>query len=148
MKIVIQRVSSAIVDVDGKTVGSIAKGALILLGIGHEDTKEAVDYYVKKVSELRMFEDENGKMNLSAKDAGGAFLVVSQFTLYGDCSKGRRPSFDKAADPEIAEEIYEYFVKQLIAEGFNVETGRFKAMMNVSLVNDGPVTFILESPDD
>lgn len=145
MKAVIQRVCQAKVDVEGQTVGAIDKGILIFLGVGKDDDKKDVDYLVRKVTQLRMFEDSDGKMNFSVGEVGGAFLVVSQFTLYGDCSKGRRPSFDKAADPTKAEELYEYFVEQLKKEKCSVETGQFRAMMDVSLVNDGPVTFLLES---
>ena len=146
MKLVIQRVKEARVTVDSREIGRIAKGALIFLGIGKEDTDEDMDYLVGKAAELRMFEDETGKMNLSAGEAGAQFLVVSQFTLFGDCTKGRRPSFDKAADPATAQRLYEQFVEKLRARNFKVETGEFRAMMDVALVNDGPVTFILESP--
>jgi len=145
MKIVIQRVKEASVTVDTRQTGRIAKGALIFLGIGKEDTEENIEYLVRKVSELRMFEDDKGKMNLSAIDAGAEFLIVSQFTLLGDCTKGRRPSFDKAASPEIAEKLYKSFVLKLREQNFKVETGEFRAMMDVALVNDGPVTFIIES---
>lgn len=145
MKIIVQRVSSASVDVEGKTVGNIDTGALIFLGVAKDDTEDDAAYLVRKVSELRMFADENGKMNVGAKDAGAGFLVISQFTLYGSCKKGRRPSFDESAPPEKGGELYEKFVELLRAEGFNVETGIFGAMMDVELVNDGPVTFILES---
>lgn len=145
MKIVIQRVSEASVSVDHKVVGKVNKGALIFLGIAKEDMENDAAYLARKVSELRMFADENGKMNIGAKEAGTEFLVISQFTLYGNCNKGRRPSFDEAALPEKGKVLYEKFVELLRAEGFNVETGIFGAMMDVKLVNDGPVTFILES---
>jgi len=145
MKLVIQRVQESKVTVDGKTVGQINRGALILLGVGRNDTAEDVDYLVRKVTELRMFEDSNGKMNLGATEVGAEFLVVSQFTLLGDCEKGRRPSFDAAAEPKLAEELYELFVAKLRETKLKVETGLFKAMMDVSLVNDGPVTFVIES---
>lgn len=142
---VIQRVKKADVTVDSRVVGAIAKGALVLLGVTKADTLADVDCLVQKTAELRMFEDAAGKMNLSATDVGGEFLVVSQFTLAGDCRKGRRPSFDNAAEPGIAEEYYNRFCAGLRQAGFKVETGQFRAMMDVSLVNDGPVTFILES---
>jgi len=145
MRIVLQRVKEAKVTVVDQIVGQIQKGALIFLGVGKEDATEDVDFLVKKITELRMFEDDQGKMNLSSKDVGASFLVVSQFTLYGDCSRGRRPSFDPAADPQKGEELYNLFVERLKKENVNVETGRFRAMMDVALVNDGPVTFILES---
>ncbi len=145
MKIVIQRVKYARVDVEGQRVGSIGKGALIFLGVARGDAEGDILYLVRKVSHLRMFEDTSGKMNLSAGDVSGEFLVVSQFTLLGDCGKGRRPSFDKAADPAQGEIFYNRFVEQLRAQGFKVECGRFRAMMDVTLLNDGPVTFILDS---
>ena len=146
MKLVIQRVKEASVTVDSRETGRIGKGALIFLGVGKEDTDEDMDYLIRKVSQLRMFEDDQGKMNLSAVEVKAEFLVVSQFTLIGDCSKGRRPSFDKAAGPDLAEKLYERFVAKLRDHDFKVETGEFQAMMDVALVNDGPVTFVLESP--
>jgi len=145
MRLVIQRVKHAHVDVDGKTIGKIGLGMLVLLGVAKEDTKENAAALVNKLSELRVFEDAQGKMNLSAVEVKGEFLVVSQFTLYGDCAQGRRPSFDQAAPPLLAEELYNFFVEQLRLKNFNVETGQFRAMMDVHLVNDGPVTFILEN---
>ena len=145
MRLVIQRVKESEVKVDDARVGAIGRGLLIFLGVAKTDTAEDADYLVKKVAELRIFEDKDGKMNLSAQEAGAQFLVVSQFTLLGDCRKGRRPSFDAAADPQKGEELYEYFVQKLRQSGSKVETGRFRAMMDVSLINDGPVTFILES---
>ena len=145
MRIVIQRVREAEVKVDGQMVGQIAQGLLIFLGIASDDQAVFADYLIKKIIELRIFEDSQGRMNLSAGQVGGQYLVVSQFTLYGNCDKGRRPSFDEAADPAKGEELYNYFVTQLKAAKANVATGQFRAMMDVSLVNDGPVTFIIDS---
>ena len=145
MKVVIQRVKEARVDVAEEVVGEIAEGMLIFLGVGKDDTTKDADVLIQKIIQLRIFEDDHGKMNLSALDQRAEILVVSQFTLYGDCSKGRRPSFDQAAEPEIAEELYNYFVEGLRKYDLKIATGRFRAMMEVSLVNDGPVTFILES---
>ena len=145
MKIIIQRVKQAHVEIDGKTVGQIGLGLLVFLGIGKEDSIEKADQLVKKIVELRIFEDAQGKMNLSAQEVNAQFLVVSQFTLYGDCRKGRRPSFDEAADPKKGEELYNDFVEKLRQQNVKVETGQFRAMMDVHLVNDGPVTLILEN---
>lgn len=144
MKLVIQRVKNAKVDVDGKTVGKIEKGFLVLLGVTHTDTEQTADYLVKKLCNLRVFEDENGKMNLSIKDVDGKLLIVSQFTLYADCSGGNRPSFVNAAKPEFANELYEYFCNKCKDTGIEVEKGIFGADMKVNLLNDGPVTIILE----
>ncbi len=144
MKLVVQRVKNAKVDVKGKTVGKIEKGFLVLLGVTHTDTKEIADYLVKKLCNLRVFEDENGKMNLSLKDVGGKLLIVSQFTLYADCSAGNRPSFINAAKPDFANELYEYFCERCKENGIEVEKGIFGADMKVSLLNDGPVTILLE----
>ena len=144
MKLVVQRVKNAKVDVDGKTVGKIEKGFLVLLGVTYTDTKETANYLVKKLCNLRVFEDENGKMNLSLKDVDGKLLIVSQFTLYADCSGGNRPSFVNAAKPEFANELYEYFCDKCKGNGIEVEKGIFGADMKVSLLNDGPVTIILE----
>ncbi|MDP8265597.1 MAG: D-aminoacyl-tRNA deacylase [Candidatus Aceula meridiana] len=145
MRIVIQRVKESEVTVSGQSVGRIGLGLVVLLAVGKDDTAEDIDYLTKKLAELRIFEDKDGKMNCSIQEAGGAFLVVSQFTLLGDCKKGRRPSFDKAAEPKRAEEMYNQFIESLRFKGFKVSTGEFRAMMDVSLVNDGPVTFILDS---
>jgi len=147
MRAVIQRVSSASVTVDGAVAGRIGAGLLVLLGVGKGDTEADAETLARKIVELRVFQDEAGKMNLSVKDTGGALLVVSQFTLYGDTRKGRRPSFDLAAPPEEARRLYEKFVEAARAQGAAVETGVFQAMMSVSLVNEGPVTFLVESRD-
>lgn len=130
---------------DGKTVGEIGAGLLVLLGVGRADNEAAADYLAEKIIGLRIFEDDAGKMNLSVLDKGGAVLVVSQFTLYGDVRRGKRPSFDAAARPEEALRLYEYFVAKVRAAGLHCETGEFQAMMDVELVNDGPVTIILDS---
>ncbi len=145
MKTVIQRVGKSKVEVDGEVVGRIGKGILVLLGVSGDDEKSDADWLVDKIINLRIFEDEEGKMNLSVKDVGGDLLVVSQFTLLGDCRKGRRPSFVQAARPEQANALYEYFVERAREKGIGVQTGTFQAMMDVSLVNDGPVTLIIES---
>lgn len=145
MRAVVQRVSRSEVTVDGRRTGKINKGLLVLLGVTHGDTSKDVDYIVDKTINLRIFEDENDKMNLSLKDIGGEMLAVSQFTLYGDCRKGRRPSFTNAAAPEEADKLYQEFVKKVSEQGINTETGEFGAHMMVDLVNDGPVTILLES---
>jgi len=145
MRAIIQRVKEARVEVDGETVGRIGEGVLVLLGAGKDDTEEDAEYLAEKILTLRIFENGEGKMNLSVMDTGGSVLVVSQFTLYGDCRKGRRPSFDKAARPEDAERLYELFVDELRERGAKVETGKFRAMMDVHLVNSGPVTLMLDS---
>ena len=144
MKIVIQRVQNAEVKVENETVGKINKGFLVLLGVTHGDTKENADYLVKKLCKLRVFRDENDKMNLSLKDVNGELLIVSQFTLYADCTQGNRPSFINAAGPEEANELYEYFCEECKNNGIKVEKGIFGADMKVSLLNDGPVTIIIE----
>ena len=144
MKLVVQRVKEAKVEVDKKIVGKINKGFLVLIGVTHEDKKEQADYLVKKLCNLRVFEDENGKMNLGLKDIEGELLIVSQFTLYADCSNGNRPSFTNAARPEKANELYEYFCKECEKNDIKVEKGIFGADMKVSLINDGPVTIIIE----
>jgi D-aminoacyl-tRNA deacylase len=146
MRAVVQRVTYAKVEVDGAVVGEIGPGLLVLLGVAKGDTAGEADFLAAKVSQLRIFADNAGKMNRSVAEAGGAMLVVSQFTLYGDCRKGRRPSFDGAAPPEDARKLYEYFVEVTRRTGLRVETGVFQADMAVSLLNDGPVTLIVESP--
>ena len=145
MRIVLQRVKSARVDVAGETAGSIGVGLVILLGVTQTDKEEHADYLADKVVKLRIFPDEARRMNRSLLEAGGSLLVVSQFTLYGDCRKGRRPSFDDAAPPEQARALYEYFIQRLKSSNIAVETGVFQAEMEVHLINDGPVTFILDS---
>lgn len=144
MKLVVQRVKNAKVEVKGKIVGSIEKGFLVLIGITHTDTKEIADYLVKKLCNLRVFEDENEKMNLNIQDVGGSLLIVSQFTIYADCKGGNRPSFVNAAKPDFANDMYEYFCNKCKENGLKVETGIFGENMQVSLLNDGPVTIILE----
>ena len=143
MRAVVQKVSSSKVTVDGEVIGKIEKGLMVLLGVTHDDTSKDVDYMVDKVTNLRIFEDENEKMNLSLKDVGGEILAVSQFTLYGDARKGRRPSFSDAARPEVANPLYEEFVEKIKSQGINVGTGKFGAHMMVDLTNDGPVTLSL-----
>ena len=145
MRAVVQRVSSASVTVAGELVGQIGRGFLVLLGIAVDDGQEDLIYLAQKVVGLRVFEDADGKMNLSLGDVGGAMLVVSQFTLCGDCRKGRRPGFVDAARPEQAEPLYRSFVAEVRGQGIHVETGRFQTEMQVSLVNDGPVTLLLDS---
>ncbi len=145
MRAVVQRVTRAHVIIDGKTVGEIGRGLLVLLGVSHSDTADSATWLADKIVGLRIFNDDDGKMNRSVADVGGGVLVVSQFTLYGDCEKGRRPSFVAAARPELAVPLYEGFVNAIRALGVPVATGRFGAMMQVELVNDGPVTLILDS---
>ncbi len=145
MRAVIQRVKSSSVTVGDETVGKIDSGLLVLLGVAKPDQAADADFLAEKIVNLRIFEDEQGKMNRSLIDIGGEMLVVSQFTLLGDCRKGRRPSFIDAAGPEKANELYEYFVVKVRKKGVPVATGRFRAMMDVSLINDGPVTLIVES---
>lgn len=144
MKIVVQRVKEAKVEVDNEIVGKIEKGFLVLIGITHTDTKENADYLVKKLCNLRVFADEEGKMNKSIKDVGGKLLLISQFTLYANCSQGNRPSFIDAAKPEQANELYEYFCEECRKKDIEVEKGIFGADMQVSLLNDGPVTIVIE----
>ena len=145
MRAVIQRVTQSGVRVDGEQVARISAGLLVLLGVADGDAPPQADYLADKIVNLRVFEDEDGKMNRSLLDTGGEMLVVSQFTLLGDCRNGRRPSFVGAAQPEAANRLYEYFVERVRGHGVRARTGRFGAMMQVDLVNDGPVTFILES---
>ncbi len=144
MKAIIQRVNSASVTIDSKLYSKIGFGILVLLGVEKGDTQENAEKLAKKIVTLRIFEDENKKMNKSLMDVNGEMLIVSQFTLCGDCKKGTRPSFDKSAPPEIAEELYEKFIKIVEAYNIPVKTGKFRAMMDVELINNGPVTFIIE----
>ncbi len=146
MRAVIQRVSESRVEVDGQVVGQIGRGLLVLVGVTHDDTEKEARWLARKVAGLRIFEDDAGKMNRSVKDVGGSVLVVSQFTLYGDARKGRRPSFVKAARPEHAEPLIQRFCAYLEEEGVPVSTGRFRAMMHVCLCNEGPVTIIVDTP--
>ena len=145
MRAVVQRVKSASVKVEGELVSEIGAGVLIFLGVAHEDTATEIEYIANKVANLRIFEDEEGKMNRSLLEMDGAALVVSQFTLYGDCRKGRRPSFIKAARPELANALYEQFITALEQQDIPTQGGTFQAMMDVELVNDGPVTILLDS---
>lgn len=147
MRALIQRVTSASVTVDGEVVGQIGRGFLVLLGVTHSDAAAQADWLARKITTLRVFEDAAGKMNLGLSDVGGAVLVVSQFTLYGEARKGRRPDFIQAARPEQAEPLVDRFVAQLRAAGLHVETGRFRAEMQVALVNDGPVTLWLDTAE-
>ncbi len=145
MRAVIQRVKESSVTVKNEIIGKIGRGLLVLLGVANEDKTNDAEYLADKITNLRIFEDDKGKMNRSLLETGGEMIVVSQFTLLGDCRKGRRPSFMNAADPEKANELYEHFVKEVRQKGVSVKTGRFRAMMEVSLINDGPVTIILEN---
>ena len=145
MRAVVQRVSRAAVKVDGELTGEIARGLLVLLGVAQDDSEADADYLAEKVAGLRVFEDDAGKMNLNVAEVGGAVLVVSQFTLFGDVRRGKRPSFDAAARPEQAKALYEYFVERIRALGLRCETGRFQEMMEVELINCGPVTILLDS---
>lgn len=147
MRFVIQRVTNASVTVDGNVTGEIDKGFLVLIGVSEDDTKEIADKMIKKLIGMRIFEDENGKTNLALADVGGSLLLVSQFTLYADCKKGNRPSFTKAGNPQMAEEMYEYIIEQCKKEVENVQVGIFGADMKVQLLNDGPFTVILDSAD-
>ena len=145
MRAVVQRTAKASVSTDGEVIGAIGRGLLVLLGVGREDTEKDAEYLAEKIVNLRIFEDDNGKMNISSSDISGQLLVVSQFTLYGDCRKGKRPGYDRAARPEAAALLYERFVCRCRDYGVKVETGRFQAMMQVELLNDGPVTLLLDS---
>jgi D-tyrosyl-tRNA(Tyr) deacylase len=145
MRAVVQRVSRAQVAVNGEITGQIGLGLLVLLGVGRDDANADATYLVEKIAGLRVFEDARGKMNLSVQEVGGSVLAVSQFTLYGDVRRGKRPSFDAAAPPEKARQLYEFFVDQIRAAGLRCETGRFQEMMKVELVNEGPVTILLDS---
>ena len=145
MRAVVQRVTNADVKIDGRVNGKIDDGLLVLLGVGNGDTEEDMKYIADKIIKLRIFSDENDKMNVSLEDVGGSMLVISQFTLYGDCSHGRRPYFGNAMEPVSANEMYEKFVAYIREQGIHTETGEFGADMKVSLTNDGPVTIILES---
>lgn len=145
MRAVVQRVSRAQVTVGAEIVGEIGRGLLVLLGVAHTDSETDADYLAEKITGLRIFEDENGKMNLDAASIGGQILVVSQFTLFGDVRRGKRPSFDAAAQPQRARQLYEHFVERIRAAGISCETGRFQEMMRVELVNEGPVTILLDS---
>ncbi|GAJ07656.1 unnamed protein product [marine sediment metagenome] len=145
MRAVVQRVKEGSVEIKEKETGKIEEGLIILLGVGQKDTEEDAGYLAEKIVNLRIFEDKEGKMNLSVKDISGQILVISQFTLYGDCKKGRRPSFISAALPEKAIKLYDYFVKCIKNYGLKIETGEFQAMMLVKIYNDGPVTIILDS---
>jgi D-tyrosyl-tRNA(Tyr) deacylase len=145
MRAVVQRVSRAQVVIDGEITGQIGLGLLILLGVGHDDSEADANYLAEKIAGLRVFEDERGKMNRSMQDVGGSVLAVSQFTLYGDVRRGKRPSFDSAAPPEKARHLYEFFVEQIRAAGLRCEAGRFQDTMKVELVNEGPVTILLDS---
>ena len=145
MRAVVQRVTNADVKIDGRVNGKIDDGLLVLLGVGNGDTEEDMKYIADKIIKVRIFSDENDKMNLSLEDVGGSMLVISQFTLYGDCSHGRRPYFGNAMEPVSANEMYEKFVAYIREQGIHTETGEFGADMKVSLTNDGPVTIILES---
>jgi len=145
MRAVIQRVKSAEVEVDGRPTGKIGKGLLVFVGVGKGDGKTDISFMTSKIPDLRIFEDRSGKFNLSLKETGGEMLIVSQFTLYGDCRKGRRPSFTDAEDPSVARILYEQLVSEMKGKGIPVQTGEFQAKMEVRLVNDGPVTLLLDS---
>ena len=145
MRAVVQRVSRAKVSVNGEVTGEIGRGLLVLLGVGAEDAESDADYLAEKIAGLRIFEDDNGKMNRGIAEIGGSVLMVSQFTLYGDVRRGKRPSFDAAAPPAKARQLYEYLVGQIRAAGLGCETGRFQEIMQVELVNEGPVTILLDS---
>jgi D-aminoacyl-tRNA deacylase len=145
MRAVIQRVKESSVFIDGQSVATIGPGLMVLLGIAKNDSEKEADFLAEKITNVRIFEDKTGKMNLSLLDTGGQMLVVSQFTLLGNCRKGRRPSYVEAAEPDAANALYEYFMHQVRARGIEVQSGRFRAMMDVHLINEGPVTLIMES---
>ena len=147
MKFVIQRVREASVTVDGEVLGRIGHGLLVLVGVADSDDKEIADKMIDKMTKLRIFDDAEGKTNLSSSDVNGAFLIISQFTLYADCKKGNRPSFTKAGKPELANELYEYMISEVRKKGFQTEHGAFGADMKVSLLNDGPFTIVLDSEE-
>ena len=147
MKFVIQRVREASVTVDGEVLGKIGHGLLVLVGVADSDDKKIADKMIDKMTKLRIFDDAEGKTNLSASDVNGAFLIISQFTLYADCKKGNRPSFTKAGKPELANELYEYVISEVRKKGFQTEHGAFGADMKVSLLNDGPFTIVLDSKE-
>jgi D-tyrosyl-tRNA(Tyr) deacylase len=144
MRLLVQRVKEAKVAVDGAEIGKIAAGLCLFLGVAKSDTEKSADTLAGRIADMRIFEDDSGKLNRSLAETGGEVLIVSEFTLYGDCAKGRRPSFSRAAAPEEAQRLYEYFVRKLGDLGLKVATGKFQAKMEVSLVNDGPTTFILD----
>jgi D-tyrosyl-tRNA(Tyr) deacylase len=145
MRAVIQRVRQSSVSVNHQIIGQIDKGLLVLLGVGKKDSEKDADFLAEKIPHLRIFEDKNKKMNLSLLDSGGQMLVVSQFTLLGNCRKGRRPSYVDAAEPDMANALYEYFIEKVRTKGIDVQSGRFRAIMDVHLINDGPVTLVVES---
>ena len=148
MRTVIQRVKSAEVHVDGRLSGKIGHGLLVFLGVGKGDGEDDISYLISKIPDLRIFEDDSGKFNLSLRETGGELLIVSQFTLYGDCKRGRRPSFTEAEEPALAKNLYEQFITALRGHGIPIQTGEFQAKMEVCLINDGPVTLILDSKKD
>ncbi len=145
MRAVVQRVKESSVFIEGQPVATIGQGMMVLLGVARNDSEKEADFLAEKISNLRIFEDKNEKMNLSLLDKGGQMLVVSQFTLLGNCRKGRRPSYVDAAEPDMANALYEYFIEKVRAKGLDVQSGRFRAIMDVHLINDGPVTLVVES---